>query len=85
VLPAASRQRLAAASARLAALSPLGVLARGYAIVRGPDGRVLTAAASVAPGDRIDVALARGRLGCEVREVQAGDDPAAGDEPDAES
>jgi len=85
VLSASSRERLAAAAARLAALSPLGVLARGYAIVRGPDGRVLTAAASVAPGDRIDVALACGRLGCDVREVQAGEasppaeDPAARD------
>lgn len=65
------RARLGAASARLEALSPLGVLARGYALARAADGAVLTDAGRVAPGDAVEVTLARGRLDCEVREAHA--------------
>lgn len=46
----------------LVAVSPAQTLARGYAIVRGPDGRVLHDAADVQPGDPLEVRLARGRL-----------------------
>lgn len=65
----APRARLVAAAARLEALSPLGVLARGYALARAADGTVLTDAARVAPGDAVEVTLARGRIDCEVREA----------------
>lgn len=51
---------------RLHAASPLAILARGYAVVHGPDGAVLTDAARIAPGDRVDVRLARGRVAAEV-------------------
>ena len=51
------RLELGGASGRLDALSPLGVLRRGYAIARGPDGRVLRAAAQARPGDTVDVRL----------------------------
>ncbi|MBI5488576.1 MAG: exodeoxyribonuclease VII large subunit [Deltaproteobacteria bacterium] len=67
------RERLGAASARLHALSPLGVLGRGYALARTSDGLVLSDAASVHPGDRVDVTLARGELECEVRNVRIKD------------
>ena len=66
---AAHRERLAAASARLEALSPLAVLGRGYAVARDASGRVLTDAGTVAVGDRVGVTLARGSLACDVREV----------------
>ncbi len=71
-LLAAHRERLGAASARLEALSPLAVLGRGYAVARDAAGHVLTDAASVSVGDRVDVTLARGRLACDVREVAPG-------------
>jgi exodeoxyribonuclease VII large subunit len=59
------QQRLAAT---LQALSPLATLARGYAIVLGPDGAVLRDAGRVAVGDRVRVRMARGELGCRVED-----------------
>jgi exodeoxyribonuclease VII large subunit len=51
-------------------LSPLAVLARGYAVC-WDDGRttVIRSAAEVAPGDDVVVTLAEGELRCEVREA----------------
>lgn len=55
-------------ASRLEALSPLAVLARGYAIASRPgEQRPLTDSAEVSEGDDIEVRLHRGRLGCEVR------------------
>ena len=68
---ARSRQRadgrLRAAAARLEALSPLAVLARGYAVCWNA-GRttVIREATAVAKGDRVRVTLARGELDCHV-------------------
>lgn len=58
------RQRgaLGAAVEKLAALSPLAVLARGYAVVRRPDGRPVTHAGEAGAGDRLAVVLRDGRL-----------------------
>jgi len=65
--------RVEMAASRLEALSPLAVLARGYAIVtREGEVRPLTDSAEVSPGGRVDVRLRRGRLHCEVREVEGG-------------
>jgi exodeoxyribonuclease VII large subunit len=47
--------------------SPLRVLERGYAICTDAQGNVLRAADQVAVGAEINVQLARGRLGAEVR------------------
>jgi exodeoxyribonuclease VII large subunit len=55
--------------ARLQALSPLATLGRGYAIVRA-DGRALRDAATVAPGDPLEIELASGGLGARVEEVR---------------
>ena len=57
------RGALAAAAGRLDAVSPLRVLERGYAVVVNPrDGRAVTDAATVAPGDELAIRLKRGRL-----------------------
>ncbi len=60
-----ARQRLGVLGARLDALSPLRVLARGYAIVLA-DGRALVDAAEVREGDAVHVRLARGSLEAQV-------------------
>lgn len=58
------RASLATFAARVDALSPLAVLARGYAIVRlGEQGPILHSPAQVAPGDPLSIRLAEGELG----------------------
>jgi exodeoxyribonuclease VII large subunit len=53
---------------RLESLSPLAVLARGYAVCWTADRtRVVRDAADVQPGDSVQVTLAKGELDCEVR------------------
>jgi exodeoxyribonuclease VII large subunit len=64
-----SRLRLAGLGGRLEALSPLGILGRGYAIASSESGGILRDADETRAGERIDVRLARGRLGCRVEEV----------------
>jgi exodeoxyribonuclease VII large subunit len=61
--------RLRALTAKLHALSPAGVLSRGYSIARRmPEGSVVTDAGSVCEGEVLEILLARGRLGCRVEE-----------------
>jgi exodeoxyribonuclease VII large subunit len=68
---ARARARLAAAGARLDSLSPLGVLARGYAIVRrARDGAVVRGAGDAAPGEAIAVRVAEAELEAEVARVR---------------
>jgi exodeoxyribonuclease VII large subunit len=65
----AAGSRAAALGGRLDALSPLGVLARGYAVCwNGERTRIVRDAATLAPGDQVRVTLARGELRCDVRE-----------------
>jgi len=47
--------------------SPLRVLERGYAICTDANGNVISGAEQVAIGADIQVQLARGRLGAEIR------------------
>jgi exodeoxyribonuclease VII large subunit len=54
--------RLEGGGARLEAVSPLAVLARGYALVQTPSGRTLTAAAAVPPGQRLVLRFADGAI-----------------------
>ncbi len=62
--------RLELAVGRMNALSPLGILERGYAICRDEDGSIVKNAAEVRVGERVDVRLARGELGCSVERVR---------------
>jgi exodeoxyribonuclease VII large subunit len=64
------RHRLARLAGRLEALSPLGVLARGYSLTLKEDGTTLVrSAADVAPGELITTRLASGRLVSRVESV----------------
>ncbi|HEY6254963.1 MAG TPA: exodeoxyribonuclease VII large subunit [Xanthobacteraceae bacterium] len=56
----------------LAALSHRGVLARGFALVRDPDGRPLRLAAAVGPGMPLDIEFADGRVGARADGAAAG-------------
>jgi exodeoxyribonuclease VII large subunit len=68
---AVERKRAAVenSAAKLAALSPLQTLRRGYAIVRTDSGGVVASAADVATGEHVDVTLAEGGFGARVEEV----------------
>ncbi|HZM70586.1 MAG TPA: exodeoxyribonuclease VII large subunit [Candidatus Cryosericum sp.] len=66
-----SRQHVVAYVERLSALSPLAVLARGYAICYdGASGAILKDSRTVSRGREVTVRLHRGRLACEVKEVE---------------
>lgn len=65
------RERLALAAASLDALSPLGVLQRGYAIAQDASGKLLRDAAAVAQGDVVSVRLAKGKLSTRVESRDA--------------
>ena len=68
------RQRLGMLGASLDALSPLRVLARGYAIALA-EGRALVDATSVKPGDTIRLRLAHGSLEAEVKHINPEESP----------
>ncbi|MBI5509524.1 MAG: exodeoxyribonuclease VII large subunit [Deltaproteobacteria bacterium] len=67
------RDRLHALGERLQALSPLGVLERGYGIVIGPDGVAVRDAAAVQRGDRLQIRVARGKLGAIIERRESAD------------
>ena len=59
----AARAALASAAGRLDSLSPLGVLGRGYALVRrAVDGAIVRTAHQVAPGEPLDIRVAEAEL-----------------------
>ena len=84
---ATERRKLAEQSARLHALSPLGVLGRGYALVwHEPSGRLLRDAEGARPGDALHIRLHRGELLAVVSDTRTPDEttdgihrPAAGE------
>ncbi|MBZ0159578.1 exodeoxyribonuclease VII large subunit [Candidatus Methylomirabilis sp.] len=68
----ALRSRLQTTAGKLDALSPLAILHRGYSIcLRLPGHEIIKDGSAVKTGDVIEVRLHRGRLRCDVREVQA--------------
>lgn len=60
------KTRLSAAAAALDALSPLKVLARGYAIPQKADGEVIAGVEQVTVGERVCLQLRDGTLDCTV-------------------
>ena len=54
--------RLRGLARSLEAVSPLATVARGYAILRTPDRRIVRSVLDVAPGDRLEAKLADGML-----------------------
>ncbi len=63
-----AESRLFSLAGRLENLSPLAVLARGYAVCWNADRTaIIRSAAVVAPGDRVHVRLHDGELECDVR------------------
>jgi exodeoxyribonuclease VII large subunit len=69
---AARRHRYEGLIARLDALSPLKVLARGYAVAFDARGHALVQAAQVQPGERVRVRLHEGELSADVVEKKEG-------------
>ena len=64
------RARLNGLSKLLISLSYQGVLKRGFALVRGSDGRMIRSADAVSPGSVVEVELADGCLDADVRDVR---------------
>ena len=64
------RQRAVSAQRRLAALSPLAVLGRGYAIVEGADGHIRASVATLEAGEHVRVRMRDGRAGALVETVE---------------
>lgn len=63
-------QHLEALASRLSALDPQRVLERGYAWLGDAQGHPLVSAAQVQPGQALQVRMADGELGVDVRRVQ---------------
>ncbi len=57
-------ERISLAAGKLDSLSPLGVLARGYAIAFDAEGRVIKRAIDVNTGDRVRVKVLEGEIDC---------------------
>ncbi len=68
---ATQRLQLDALRAQLGQLNPDAVLARGFAIVRDMQGRVVRDAAGLAPGDRIDVQTRDAHIAARVETLSA--------------
>ena len=62
------RAALESTAGKLRVLSPMKTLERGYAIVRSGS-KVVRVAADVAPGARVEVALAEGGFGARVEDT----------------
>jgi exodeoxyribonuclease VII large subunit len=57
-----ARHREETIEAHLTQLSPLGVLARGYAIVEDAERHILRSSAETSPGEELRIRLHRGAL-----------------------
>src|SRR6185369_16978739 len=64
------RGQLGELGAGMAALSPLAVLDRGFAMVARGDGTIVRDAALIRRGEHLRIRLAKGSLGVSVEEVE---------------
>jgi exodeoxyribonuclease VII large subunit len=64
----ARRARLAISQASLGAVNPLATLARGFAIVRDANGRLIRSTGQTRPGEEITVQVSDGAFGARVSE-----------------
>jgi exodeoxyribonuclease VII large subunit len=69
------RSRLEHASAKLAALSPVAILERGYSLIFDAQGSLVKSAIQLAPGDQIQARLAQGKIAARVESVVIGSQP----------
>ena len=65
-----NRERCAHLAGLLATLSPLATLARGYAILEHPDGRIVRQAGDADLGDSLRARLTHGALVCRVEKIE---------------
>ena len=65
-----ANQQLAESSGKLHALSPLAVLARGYAIASDGAGKTVSRVASVREGETLFLRLTDGNLSCIVEQIK---------------
>ncbi|MBS1189689.1 MAG: exodeoxyribonuclease large subunit [Rhodocyclaceae bacterium] len=66
--------KLGTLAAGLNQLNPHGVLARGYALAIGPDGRAVRDAGELTAGDQLRLTFARGSAGATVHQIVASDE-----------
>ena len=66
---AAKQNEFSSLCAKLDAMSPLKILARGYGVA-SKEGKIISDINSVSKGDKIEVMLSGGSVGCEVTEVK---------------
>jgi exodeoxyribonuclease VII large subunit len=66
-------ERLRGRYDRLIALSPFGVLSRGYAIVETANGRAVSSASGLSPGEDVRARFHDGRVSMKVKEVSEND------------
>lgn len=65
-----AQQRYVANVAKLDAMSPLKVLSRGYAMAQDQDGELLRSVKQTAPGNKIVVSLADGKLNASILSIK---------------
>ena len=64
-----AQHEVALKAGRLHDLSPLATLARGYAIARDAEGRIVKRASTLSPGDALEVAVADGTISATVNSI----------------
>ena len=62
--------RLRGAAAVVAAMNPQNILARGFAVARDKEGRVVRDAKTLTPGDEIDLRFAVGEATADIRKIK---------------
>jgi exodeoxyribonuclease VII large subunit len=63
------RSRFEISVGKLAALSPLAILQRGFALCRDSQGGIIKNSSDVQQGDNVRITLAAGELNCEVKDI----------------